>query len=81
METEKEHFSWLSQKQLLVERYTEEKWEWGIPLHRVCVRQSSTKERGISNSEHKHTLCFDLLPLKDWSVYVLDGPCQFYRVY
>lgn len=37
METEKEHFSWLSQKQLSVERYTEEKWEWGIPLHRVCV--------------------------------------------
>lgn len=27
METEKEHFSWLSQKQLLVERYTKEKWE------------------------------------------------------
>lgn len=51
METEKEHFSWLSQKQLLVERYTKEKWEWGIPLCYMCVR-----ERDKALVKQKHTV-------------------------
>lgn len=55
METEKEHFSWLSQKQLLVERYTKEKWEWGIPLHRMWDKAPLKREG--SQTQNKNTLC------------------------